>query len=246
MPTPHNEASICGIAETVLMPGDPRRSEYIANTFLTSPKLVNNVRGIQGYTGTYKDVPVTVMASGMGIPSISIYSWELYSKYDVKNIIRVGSAGGLQDDVRLKDVVAGLGACTNSRYIENFGLHGTFAPTCDYALLTKAVSAAKEMGIDLKVGNLLSSDNFYYPFDRGSGSAQWKQMGVLAVEMEAAGLYTNAAYFHRGALCLCTISDHLFTTSEELTPEERQTGFNQMIEIALNTAVKVEDAKNCN
>lgn len=246
MATPHNEASYFGIAETVLMPGDPRRSEFIAKTYLENPVLVNNVRGVQGYTGTFKDVPVTVMASGMGIPSISIYSWELYSKYGVQNIIRVGSAGGLQDDIKLKDVVAGIGACTNSNYIRNFGLNGSFAPVADFTLLSKSVEAARELGVEMKVGNLFSSDNFYFAFDESEGNKEWKQMGVLAVEMEAAGLYSNAAYFHKAALCLCTISDHLFITDEELTPEERQTGFNQMIEIALNTAVKMEELKGNN
>lgn len=243
MATPHNEASYFGIAETVLMPGDPKRAKYIAENFLKDPKLVNDVRGVQGYTGTWKDVPVTVMASGMGIPSISIYSWELYSKYDVQDIIRIGSAGALQEDIQLMDVVAGAGACTNSSYIRNFGLNGTFAPIADYTLLTKAVEAAKEKGVDLKVGNLFSSDNFYYAFDEGEGNKEWQQMGILAVEMEAAGLYTNAAYFHRRALCLCTISDHLLFSDKELSPEERSSGFNQMIEIALDTAVKIEEFK---
>ena len=242
MATPHNEASYFGIAETVLMPGDPKRSEFIASTFLSNPQLINDVRGVHGYTGIWKDVPVTVMASGMGIPSISIYSWELFSEYDVKNIIRVGSAGALQDDVNLMDIVAGQGACTNSNYVNNFGLNGYFAPIADFTLLTLAVEAGKEKGIDVKVGNILSSDNFYYGFNKGKGSEEWKHMGVLATEMEAAGLYANAAYFGRRALCLCTISDHLFKEGE-LSPDERQTGFNQMIEIALDTAVKVEQLK---
>ena len=242
MATPHNEASYFGIAETVLMPGDPKRAEYIAKKYLEYPTLVNDVRGVQGYTGIWKNVPVTVMASGMGIPSISIYSWELYSQYGVKNIIRIGSAGALQEDVNVMDIVAGQAACTNSNYIKNFGLNGVFAPIADYTLLTKAVEAAKELGYEIKIGNLLSSDNFYYAFDEGEASRQWQQMGVLAVEMEAAGLYTNAAYFHQRALCLCTISDHLFK-EDALSPEDRQTGFNQMIEVALNTAVKMEELK---
>ena len=243
MATPHNEASYFGIAETVLMPGDPKRSEYIANNFLDNAVLVNDVRGVHGYTGTWKDVPVTVMASGMGIPSISIYSWELYSEYGVKNIIRIGSAGALQDDINVMDVVAGQAACTNSNYIHSFGLDGFYAPVADFTLLMKAVEAAADLGIDLKVGNLFSSDNFYYAFDQGKGTEEWREMGVLAVEMEAAGLYTNAAYLHKRALCLCTISDHIFK-KEELSPEERQTGFNQMIEIALDTACKMDKMEN--
>ena len=171
------------IAKTVLMPGDPLRSKFIAETFLENPVLVNNVRGVQGYTGTWKGVPVTVMASGMGIPSIGIYSWELYNFYDVDNIIRVGSAGALADDLNLMDVVAGAGACTDSNFAHQFGLNGTFAPIADYTLLSQAVAAAAANGVTLHVGNVLSADNFY---DDGSdGPDQWKKMGVLAVEMEA-------------------------------------------------------------
>lgn len=236
MSTPHNEADIKAIARTVLMPGDPRRSEFIAKNFLDNAVLVNDVRGVHGYTGTYKGAPVTVMASGMGIPSIGIYSWELYSSYNVDNIIRIGSAGALQDDLNLMDVVIAQGACTTSNYINNFGLEGTFAPIASYELLTSSVEAAKGKNINYKVGNILSSDNFYSGFDLGKkANAEWKKMGVLAVEMEAAGLYANASYHGKNALCICTISDHLFK-SGELTPEERQNGFTQMIEIALETA----------
>ena len=191
VPTPHIAAKAGDIAKTVLMPGDPLRSKFIAETFLENPVLVNNVRGVQGYTGTWKGVPVTVMASGMGIPSIGIYSWELYNFYDVDNIIRVGSAGALADDLNLMDVVAGAGACTDSNFAHQFGLNGTFAPIADYTLLSQAVAAAAANGVTLHVGNVLSADNFY---DDGSdGPDQWKKMGVLAVEMEAAGLYMNAA-----------------------------------------------------
>ena len=221
------------IAKTVLMPGDPLRSKFIAETFLTDPVLVNNVRGVQGYTGTWKGVPVTVMASGMGIPSIGIYSWELFNFYDVDNIIRVGSAGGLCDDLQLMDVVAGAGACTDSNYAHQFGLNGTFAPIADFDLLSAAVEAAKEQGVKLHVGNVLSADNFY---SDGSDSPDlWKKMGVLATEMEAAGLYMNAARAGKRALGLFTISDHLYRP-EQLTSEERQNSFRQMITIALDTA----------
>ena len=239
VPTPHIAAEKGQIAKTVLMPGDPLRAKFIAENFLTDPLLVNNVRGVQGHTGTWKGVPVTVMASGMGIPAISIYSWELYNFYDVDNIIRIGSAGALRDDLKLMDIVAGQGACTNSNYINTFGVKGTFAPIADFTLLSKAVEAAKEHGVDMKVGNILSGDNFYYAQGQDC-SDEWKHMGVMAVEMEAAGLYCNAAYAGKRALCICTISDHLYR-HEFLSSEDRQTSFTQMMEIALDTAVKMAE-----
>ena len=239
MATPHNSADIKDIAKTVLMPGDPRRSEYIAKNFLTDPVLVNDVRGVHGYTGTWKSIPVTVMASGMGMPAIGIYSWELFNFYDVENIIRVGSAGALSDELELMDVVAGMGACVASSYIENFQLPGTFAPIADYKLLSAAVEAAKENGVDMKVGNILSSDNFYPAFPSDEND-RWKQMGVLAVEMESGALYANAAYAGKRALCICTISDHLYKELA-LSPEDRETGFNRMITIALDAAVKMSE-----
>ena len=208
VPTPHIAAKKEDIAKTVLMPGDPLRAKFIAETFLTDPVLVNNVRGVQGHTGTWKGVPVTVMASGMGMPAIGIYSWELFNFYDVDNIIRIGSAGALRDDLKLMDIVAGQGACTNSGYGDQFGLAGTFAPIADFTLLSAAVEAGREHGVDVKVGNILSSDNFYYA-EGSNYSDLWKRMGVLAVEMEAAALYMNAAYAGKRGLCLCTISDHL-------------------------------------
>ena len=177
------------------------------------------------------------MGSGMGMPSIGIYSYELFKFYDVDNIIRIGSAGALRDDLKLMDIVAGQGACTNSNYINTFGVKGTFAPIADFTLLSKAVEAAKEHGVDMKVGNILSGDNFYSA--RGQeGNDEWKRMGVMAVEMEAAGLYCNAAYAGKRALCICTISDHLYR-EEYLSSEERQNSFTQMMEIALDTAVKM-------
>ena len=239
VPTPHIAAEKGQIAKTVLMPGDPLRAKFIAENFLTDPVLVNNVRGVQGHTGTWKGVPVTVMASGMGIPAISIYSWELYNFYDVDNIIRIGSAGALRDDLKLMDIVAGQGACTNSNYINTFGVKGTFAPIADFTLLSKAVEAAKEHGVDMQVGNILSGDNFYYAQGQDC-SDEWKHMGVMAVEMEAAGLYCNAAYAGKRALCICTISDHLYR-HEFLSSEDRQTSFTQMMEIALDTAVKMAE-----
>ncbi len=237
IPTPHISAKKEDIAKTVLMPGDPLRAKFIAETFLENPVLVNNVRGVQGHTGTWKGVPVTVMASGMGIPAIGIYSWELYNFYDVDNIIRIGSAGAMRDDLKLMDIVAGQGACTDSNFAHQFELNGTFAPLADYTLLSNAVEAAKEKGIDMKVGNILSSDNFYSPANCDD-STKWRDMGVMAVEMEAAGLYMNAARAGKRALCICTISDHLYR-SEALSSEQRQLSLTQMIEIALDTAVKM-------
>ena len=237
IPTPHISAKKEDIAKTVLMPGDPLRAKFIAETFLESPVLVNNVRGVQGHTVTWKGVPVTVMASGMGIPAIGIYSWELYNFYDVDNIIRIGSAGAMRDDLKLMDIVAGQGACTDSNFAHQFELNGTFAPIADYTLLSNCVEAAKEKGIDMKVGNILSSDNFYSP-SNCDDSTKWRDMGVMAVEMEAAGLYMNAARAGKRALCICTISDHLYR-SEALSSEQRQLSLTQMIEIALDTAVKM-------
>ena len=233
MPTPHNSAAKGDFARTVLMPGDPLRARYIAENFLENPVLVNDVRGVQGYTGTWKGARVSVQASGMGIPSIGIYAWELYTQYDVENIIRVGSAGGIADDLKLMDVVAALGACTDSNFAHQFGLKGTFATTADWTLLKTAMDAAAARGVDMRAGNVLSSDNFYN--DGSDSHDQWKKMGVLAVEMEAAGLYMTAARCGKRALCLCTISDHIYRP-EELSPEQRQTSFNEMIEIALDTA----------
>lgn len=237
IPTPHISAGKGEIAKTVLMPGDPLRSKFIAETFLENPVLVNNVRGVQGYTGTWKGVPVTVMASGMGIPAIGIYSYELYNFYDVDNIIRIGSAGALRDDLKLMDIVAAQGACTDSNFAHQFELSGTFAPIADYTLLSEAVAAGREHGIELKVGNILSSDNFYSPVGKDS-SDKWRDMGVMAVEMESAGLYMNAAAAGKRALCICTISDHIYRP-EALSSEDRQTSFTQMMEIALDTAVRM-------
>ncbi len=240
IPTPHITAKAGDFARTVLMPGDPKRSRRIAENYLENPVLVNDVRGVQGYTGTWKGIPVSVMASGMGIPSIGIYSWELFNFYDVDNIIRIGSAGALQDDLKLRDLVAGQAACTNSNYVKGFGLGdtATFAPIADYTLLSAAVRIAEARGLQMRVGNLLSSDPFYSAEGCGKND-QWKRMGVLAVEMEAAGLYANAAYAGKRALCICTISDHIYRPEDNLTAEERQTSFTQMMEIALDTAVKM-------
>ncbi len=223
-----------GFAKTVLMPGDPLRAKLIAETLLTDAVLVNNVRGVQGYTGFYDGKPVSVMASGMGMPSIGIYSYELYTKFGVETILRVGSAGAMQEHLDLRDVVAGLGACTNSNFAAQYGLPGTFAPIADYDTLKRAEAAAGAMGLTLHVGNLLSSDTFYS--DDATASERWKKMGVLAVEMEAAALYMTAARLGKKALCLCTISDLLFDPTRELTADERQQGLNDMLQLALKTA----------
>jgi purine-nucleoside phosphorylase len=234
MATPHNSAALGDFAKTVLMPGDPLRAKVIAETFLEDAKLVNNVRGIHGYTGTYKGTPVSVMASGMGCPSIGIYSYELFTQYGVDNIIRIGSAGAISPDLKLRDVVAGMGACTNSSFAQQYRLPGTFAPICNYDLLTFATEAAKELGVRMPVGNLFSSDTFY---DAAASTMEWAKMGCMAVEMEAAALYCNAAYTHKRALAVCSISDSL-VTGEELNAEERQNTFTNMMKIALEVAVK--------
>lgn len=237
MPTPHNSAQKGDFAKTVLMPGDPLRAQFVAETFLENARLVNNVRGIQGYTGTYKGVSVSVMASGMGMPSMGIYSYELFTEYDVDNIIRIGSAGALSTELKLHDIVAGIAACTDSNYPAQYGLHGTFAPVASYELLTAAVDAAKKLGVAVRVGSLFSSDKFY---DASNSTLDWAKMGVLAAEMETAALYCNAAYTHKRALALCSITDSL-VTHEQLPHEERRTTLVNMIRIALETAVRLAE-----
>lgn len=236
MSTPHNSAALGDFAKTVLMPGDPLRAKFIAENFLTDARLVNNVRGINGYTGTYQGVPVSVMASGMGIPSIGIYSYELYTQYGVENIMRIGSAGAMSEDVHVRDIVIGMGACTNSNFGDQYKLSGTFAPIASYSMMRTAIESAEAVGARYHVGNILSSDTFYS--DDENANAGWMKMGVLAVEMEAAGLYMTAARLKKNALAICTISDSLIT-GEALPPLERQNTFTQMMEIALRTAVKL-------
>ena len=235
MGTPHNNAPQGAFGKTVLMPGDPLRAKFIAENFLENPVLVNNVRGVQGYTGTYKGIPVSVMASGMGIPSIGIYSYELFHFFDVENIIRVGSAGALTARLKVQDVVMGQSACTDSNYAAQYNLPGHFAPIADFHLLETAVAVARRMGVEPPVGNLFSSDAFY---NKAGRTLDWGSMGVLAVEMETAALYCNAAEAGKRALTICTISDSL-VTGEELPPADRQTTFTQMMKIALETAVEM-------
>ncbi len=236
-PTPHINATPEDIAKTVLMPGDPLRAKFIAENFLENPVLFNNVRGIHGYTGTYKGVRVSVMASGMGIPSIGIYSYELYNFFGVENIMRIGSAGAMQKDVHVRDIVIGMGACTNSAFGTQYNMPGTFAPIANYDMMKLAINAAEKVGANYHVGNLLSSDTFYG--DDPTASEKWMKMGVLAVEMEAAGLYMNAARAGKRALAICTVSDHLLT-GEATSAEERQNSFTQMMEVALETAVALD------
>ena len=237
MSTPHNCAEKGQFAKTVLMPGDPLRAKFIAENYLENPELINNVRGVQGYTGSWKGASVSVMASGMGIPSIGIYSYELFNFYGVENIIRVGSAGGIEDDLHLMDVVVGMSACTNSNFAAQYNLPGTAAPTASFKLLRAAVEIGENKGLNMRVGSLLSADNFYN--DDKTAMDKWKGMGVLAVEMEAAGLYLTAQRAGKNALCICTISDHIYKP-EELTPDQRQTGFADMIELALDVAAKLD------
>ena len=232
MSTPHNRAQKGEIAKTVLMPGDPLRAKFIAENYLENAVCFNDVRGIQGYTGTYRGKRVSVMASGMGMPSIGIYSYELYRFYDVDAIIRVGSAGALQKELQLYDIVLAQGACTDSNYAKQFSLPGTFAPIADFSLLQRASAAAEDKKLRYHVGNVLSSDLFYN--DAGN-TLDWAKMGVLCVEMESAALYMNAARLGKKALSVLTISDSL-VSGEETSSEERERSFSDMIELALAIA----------
>lgn len=232
-PTAHNGAKLGEIAKTVLMPGDPLRAKFIAENFLEDVVQFNSVRNMLGYTGTYKGKRISVMGGGMGMPSIGIYSYELFNFYDVDNIIRIGTAGSLKNEVHLRDVVVGLGASTNSNYVSQYNLPGTFAPIASFDLVSDAVKVAKEKNINAVVGNILSSDTFYCADE--TATDKWRSMGIVAVEMEAAALYMNAAQAGKNALCLLTISDHVLT-GESLSAEDRQLSFTQMMEIALEIA----------
>lgn len=229
-PTPHNNAKLGDIAKTVLMPGDPLRAKYIAETYLENPVCFNTVRNMFGYTGTYNGKKISVMGGGMGIPSVGIYSYELFNFYDVDNIIRIGSMGAYADSIKLGDLVIALGACTDSNFVSQYNLPGHYAPICDYGLLKKAVDTADRLGVKTVVGNVLSTDVFYP--DDPDFNAKWLKMGVLGVEMEAACYYMNAARAGKKALALLTVSDHIFR-DEHLSAEERQTGFHDMMRVAL-------------
>ena len=239
-PTPHINSTPKNIAKTVLMPGDPKRAELVAKEFLCGAQLFNNVRGVCGYTGEWNGTTVSVMASGMGMPSIGIYSYELYNAFDVDNIIRIGSAGSMNENVKVRDIVIGMGACTDSSYGDQFGLDGSFAPICDYGLLKTAVEISKEKKLNVHVGNILSSDVYYD--DDPQRNIRWRKMGVLAVEMEAAALYMNAARASKKALAICTVSNSLIS-GEELSSDERERSFTQMIELALDVAKKHTEAR---
>ncbi len=233
MSTPHIDANLGDFAKTVLMPGDPLRAKFIAENYLTDAKLVNNVRGINGYTGYYNGKRVSVMASGMGQPSIGIYSYELFKFFGVENIIRIGSCGCYDKDLHVRDIIIAMGACTNGNYAMQYKLPGTFCPIADYGLLEKAVNACKEKKVNFKVGNIFSSDTFY---DDANSGLEWAKMGVLGVEMESAALYMNAARLNKKALCICTVSDSFIYPEENTTAEERQNSFTKMMEIALEIA----------
>lgn len=232
-PTPHISAKLGDFAKTVLMPGDPLRAKFIAETYLENAVLVNNVRGVQGYTGYYKGKRVSVMASGMGQPSIGIYSYELYHFYGVETIIRVGSCGAFSPELHARDIVVAMGACTNGNYASQYNLPGTFCPIADFNMVRKAAEECEKAGINYRVGNILSSDMFY---DDANSGMQWAKMGVLGVEMESAALYCNAARAGKKALCICTVSDSFVYPEENTTAEERQNSFTKMMEIALTIA----------
>ena len=234
-PTPHINAKVGDFAKTVLMPGDPLRSKYIAQNYLKNPILVNDVSSVQGYTGEYEGVKVSVMASGMGIPSIGIYSYELFNIYGVENIIRVGSAGAMQKDINLKDIVVGIGACTNSNYADQFKLPGTLCPIASYDLIKKTDQVVNKLGLQNKThfGCIMSTDNFYMD---SVNALEWSKMGILAQEMEASALYANAMRSGKNALSICTISDSMVIHGLEISNEEKEKTFDEMIKIALEVA----------
>ncbi|MBP5224410.1 MAG: purine-nucleoside phosphorylase [Lachnospiraceae bacterium] len=232
VPTPHINAKVGDFAPTVLMPGDPLRSKFIAENFLEDAVLVNNVRGVQGYTGTYKGKRVSVMASGMGMPAIGIYSYELFAFFGVETIIRVGSCGSFDKDLHVRDIILAQAACTDSNFASQYRLPGQFSPIADFDLLRKAADACEKKGLNYKVGNMFSSDKFY---DDANSGMDWAKMGVLGVEMESAALYCNAARLGKKALTICTVSDS-FVHPEITTAEERQNSFTDMMEIALEIA----------
>ena len=232
-PTPHIAAKVGDFAKTVLMPGDPKRAKFIADTYLENAVLVNDVRGVQGYTGYYKGKRVSVMASGMGMASIGIYSYELYHAFGVESIIRVGTCGSFHKDLHIRDIAIAMGACTNSNYPASFCMPGQYAPIADFSLVRAAVENCEAKGIRYHVGNMFSSDVFY---NLPGKDMEWAKMGVLGVEMESAALYCNAARAGKKALCICTVSDSFIYPEENTTAEERQISFTKMMEIALTIA----------
>lgn len=232
-PSACNEAKPGEIAKAVLMPGDPLRAKYVAEHYLEDPKCFNTVRGMLGYTGLYKGKRISVMGHGMGVPSIGLYTYELYNFYDVDSIIRIGSAGGVGEDVRVRDVVIALGASTNSHFADQYGFPGLLAPTASWPLLRSAVDAAQKLGVRADVGQVFTADQFYN--DNAAAGEMYCKFGILALEMETAGLYWTAQRAGKQALSILTISDHIFT-GEALSPQERQDSFHEMMEVALETA----------
>ena len=229
-PTPHIGAQYGEIAETVIMAGDPLRAKLMAEKFLDDAVQFNNIRGMLGFTGSYKGKRVSVMGHGMGVPSIGIYTYELFNFYGVKTIIRVGSAGSINMDLHVGDLAIAMGACTNSNYAQQYELPGTYAPIADFKLLRAAAEACEKFGYRYKVGNVLTSDTFY---TENPHNDKWINMGVLAVEMEIAALYMNAARSGNRALAICTVSDHILT-GEATTAEERQNNFTHMMDVAFS------------
>ena len=230
MSTPHIKAEKGDFAKTVLMPGDPLRAKYIAENFLENAVLVNEVRGMLGYTGYYNNKKVSVMASGMGMPSMGIYSYELFKFFDVDNIIRIGTAGAVSEKLGLRDIVLAMSSCTNSNFALQYGLNGTVAPTASFELLRRAYEQAEKLNKKVYVGSVYTTDLFY---DDSDSLADWRKLGILATEMESAALYLNAARLGKNALCICTISDCPLT-GESCSSDEREKTFNDMIQIALS------------
>lgn len=235
IPTPHISAKKGDFAKTVIMPGDPYRAKYIAENYLSDYKIVSDVRGIQAFTGKYKGKDISVMASGMGCPSIGIYSYELFVGYGVENIVRVGTCGAFSEELKIGDIVVAMGACYDSGFFNQYRLNGVFSPVCDYSLLEKTVETAKESGIKVTVGNVFTSDSFYG--ESHPDNKKWGEMGVLASEMETAGLYMNACSTHKKALTILTVADHLFKEGG-MTSEQREKSLNDMIKLALNASLK--------
>lgn len=237
-PTPHNEARPGDIARTVLMPGDPRRAEYVAEHYLENPVCFNTVRGMLGYTGTYRGRRLSVMGHGMGVPSIGLYTYELYQFYGAENILRIGSAGGIGEDVHLRDVVIALGASTNSHFADQYGFPGQLCAAASWPLLRLAADAAERLGVPAKVGQVFTADQFYN--DNAAAGEMYRKFGILGLEMETAGLYWTAQRLGKRALAILTVSDHIFT-GESLPAKERQESFHEMMEVALETAWKAEE-----
>ena len=231
--TPHIQPNGAEIAETVLLPGDPLRAKFIAENFLEDVVQFNSVRNILGFTGTFKGKRISVMGTGMGTSSMGIYSWELIHVFGVKNLIRIGSCGAIQDNLNIYDIIFGMGASTDSNYVNQYNLPGHYSNIASFSLLEKAKKVADDKGINVHVGNILSSDTFYNADE--TALKKWSEMGILAAEMEAAGLYMNAAHAGVNALCILTVSDHIFR-NEQTTVEERETAFTNMMEIALELA----------